>query len=154
MVFTFSIYFWRKFRRKKKFLWHILKRTKIQPGFCVVKMWEISVSKCLRWRERAELQGLVPGRRAQGRDAWQGLSYPGKSAGGSCRKCGNNSGFLPESPGSWTPAVKRTLSLSTLHTQRKENILQLVNPVSVVGGGSTAKGEGSGAPGSSDQCHG
>lgn len=67
MVFTFSIYFWRKFRRKKKFLWHILKRTKIQPGFCVVKMWEISASKCLRWRERAELRGLVPGRWAQGK---------------------------------------------------------------------------------------
>lgn len=61
MMFTFSVYFWRKFRGKKKFLWHILKRTKIQPGFCVMKMWEISVSTYLCWQKQAELCSLVPG---------------------------------------------------------------------------------------------
>lgn len=36
MVFTFTIYFGENLKRKTKFLWHILKGTKIQPGFCVV----------------------------------------------------------------------------------------------------------------------
>ena len=95
--------------RKEKFLWHISKRTKIQPDFCVVKMWEISVSECLCWRKQAELWVLVP----------RSLD-PEKGTAGRCwaalesqqvvyaRKF--NLGLLSGPPGSWTPAVREMLS--------------------------------------------
>lgn len=103
MLFTFSIYFWRKFRRKKKFPWHILKRTKIQPGFCVVKTWAISVSKYLCWRKQAERLGLVPGPGPRGGDTWQGQISPGKSANESCQKGPERRWLLPAPQGHGHP---------------------------------------------------
>lgn len=54
---------------EKKFLWHSLKRMKMQTSFCVVKVWEISASKCLCWRKQAQFpRPLALG--GKGQPAW------------------------------------------------------------------------------------
>lgn len=99
--------------------------------------------------EGAELWGLVPRLWAQGEEmpgrGWATLESPRMVH---VRKFENISGFLPATPVSWTAVVKKTLSLETLHTWRKGNILegrkplQLVNPISTIGGGGSEKGVG------------
>lgn len=125
---------------------------------------------------KLNLEAPFPGSGPRGWDACLGLSCPGKSA-SHVRKFQSNFSFLPEPPGSWTPAMENSLSWS-IHSPRKEGIAnsgeprQLVHSLGTGGvsahgrrsdwvrvcvliavvtqGGTTDRNSGSWTPGSSD----